>query len=84
MVPLPSTETGLYLDRCLCTFLRYSAGTLREEVVETVHLANQVHVRLPEDFIQREATYGFLDEMNNWEIKHLLMGGDRFPSVALN
>jgi hypothetical protein len=39
---------------------------------------------LPEEFIQREAAYAFINGLMGWNMKHLLMGSYRSLNEALN
>jgi hypothetical protein len=48
-------------------------------------LTHQTPVRLPEDFIQRETVYVFVNTVNDSDIKqHLLMGGERSLNKTVN
>jgi hypothetical protein len=41
-------------------------------------------VKLPVDFIQRDAAHAFIDEVKPRELNHLLKGAERSLNMALN
>jgi hypothetical protein len=62
-----------------------SIETSRGFAAAVKQLAHQALVRLPEDFIQKEAAYAFVDGVKDQEVKHcLLMVSKRSLSEALN